>query len=524
MLSLLQAGRPTWNLVGYNNVLLRAHNEMRGNGCDECQHTWIIGSPEDVISITVHYANDSSIVAKNTRITVRVPAEPFSGEEYLTANVAADETKSLDGTATIDARSSPIVLVPLDAVWHPNGTNEALALPDNQTIQDVLSPNGVLIGDVHAGSAFRSELTLRFRCAAVGARAARLNLAQAEAAFSGRDTPKRETLKQVLKTEFEPGKGKLDHDKPLSPLTWIETIPAVREDDVVYFFITYFNPSTSVKHNVNVHVAPDEHAANNVRITVRAGEEVMTTSIVRLEFEAGTLPLRLVAAKELRPDWFVTLDDVFASMSDVQVDPDDAILIGDVPPRTSILVAANYVVTPDVVTREDRAQIATAEREYLGTPTAPYPETALTNDVDPTIIAVARLGDKQWSDHCDNLKPGDVFEFQVRYAITGDVPAHDLRAHLRIDPTEAGRMATVELIARNAKPAVGSVRLSCLRSCDSLDIESLGATWDYGGTEASQPIDVQAITTSGLLLGDRLPQDQESIVLFYRVIAARPDR
>jgi pimeloyl-ACP methyl ester carboxylesterase len=519
------SARPAWNLVAYDHALLRVRNETRGTSCDDCQGTDIGAEPGDLITVTIHYRNDGSETARNTRVRLSIPSEPFSGTANFNATIAADDTLPGIGKVHVRIEGGPVVLIPEgDADWFVNKSTQALSLPDGQKPSDLLSADGILLGDVNAGASFQGDITLKFRCAPVVARAVK-NVIQNFVPMAEKNPNFEEAeLMDSLRSSFDAMCGSVEHALLRGPM-WVDTISGLKAEDDLSIILSHYNAKPVPLRNVKAFIRADELNPDDLRVDITADGQPVTSGLVHLKYasDARTPVLFMATRINHRPQQ--SLAGILTASQFVRGDPERGLLIGDVAPRTTMLVNTVFVIADDpldVPTDDERAMVETMFAEQKASmPAVEALRTTLNGEPADITMQVARMGDNDWADHLDALKRGDRLQFVVRYHVTGETPANDLHARLTFENTATSILGYSQLNASNAEPVNAAVRLDCPSSCAGLSLKLFAAEWTYLGKSMPVPVDAGTLQAKGLWLGDRAPDEQGSVLLWYDVERAQ---
>jgi hypothetical protein len=517
-------GRPTWNLVAYDHALLRIRNETRGTFCDDCQGTSIGAAPGDLITVTLHYRNDSEAVARNTRLRLSVPSEPFRGAGTIAATISGDETLPAYGKVAVNVEGTPIILVPVgDAEWYVNKSAVAASLPNDEGTRALLSGQGLLVGDVNPGAAAQADIMLRFRCTPVVARAIKNAFRIVESRVDTGDDIDEQDVISAAVSAAETICGNLERNWLSSP-AWVDTVSELRADDDLSILVSHYNAEFMPLKNVKIFVRPHEENPEDLHIEITAGGEVVASSIVHLKFGSDARTLAFLMAARYSSEEHTSLLGFLASTEMIHGDPDRGLLVGDIGPRSAILTSIVFIVASDRNSAElpnddDRALIAESlERNRRAVAADESVRTTLNADPDDTTLLVASPGLEKWADHYDQIRVGDRLQFRIHYRVSAHAGASGLHSRMTFEQTDKAVLAYAQLTATNADPVTAAVNLDCGSVCAHVGLKFVGAQWYYFGKPAEIEVDVAALATTGVWLGDRPANDTGWLVLHYVVV------
>lgn len=167
------ASGPRFNFLEGDVDLLRGANITRN------ETEWrdpVSGNAGDEFRGIVYYHNGIvDTVAKNTRIKVNIPSQTANKSAVLTASISADNASTVMDTivnGSVIGRSGLTVNLDQDATlefvpgsvkWFPNKSKTPVALPAGSNGNDIVSGNGLNIGDINGCWEFAGYVTFGFK-------------------------------------------------------------------------------------------------------------------------------------------------------------------------------------------------------------------------------------------------------------------------------------------------------------------------------------------------------------------------
>jgi len=172
----LSANSPRFNYMQGDYELFRGANKTAG------ESVWkdpISGNVGDTFKGIIYYHNGMvDTVAENTRIKVTIPAQTTNKSATLSAQISADNAEAVtntvvDGqivglsglTANLD-QDTGLELVPGSVRWYPDQQNNPdipVLLPYGQSGDEVISANGLNIGNINGCWEYAGYLIFEFR-------------------------------------------------------------------------------------------------------------------------------------------------------------------------------------------------------------------------------------------------------------------------------------------------------------------------------------------------------------------------
>ncbi|KKU73738.1 MAG: Peptidase M23 [Candidatus Wolfebacteria bacterium GW2011_GWB1_47_243] len=105
----------------------------------------------EVVSFLVYYHNTASDTASNTRIRVQLPSGAFTNVS-IQGDVWAHNGSAVAGTASVSLSSNQtLTFIPGSVAWYPNQSTVSQTLPNGQNGSEIVSSNGLIIGDIASG-------------------------------------------------------------------------------------------------------------------------------------------------------------------------------------------------------------------------------------------------------------------------------------------------------------------------------------------------------------------------------------
>ena len=184
MLSLFASAMPAQAASPRFNFLQGDWELMRGANRTTNQADWsdpVSGNAGDTFAGIVYYHNGTiDTTAQNVRIKVSIPSETSNKTAVLSASISADNAATVTETV-IDGRlegksgltvnlneDAKLSLVPGSVKWFPNFVNPTVpnqALPFGQSGDEILSSNGLRIGNIQGCWPFLGYVTFLFKSA-----------------------------------------------------------------------------------------------------------------------------------------------------------------------------------------------------------------------------------------------------------------------------------------------------------------------------------------------------------------------
>lgn len=159
------AASPRFNFLADDKELLRAANDTRG---DQTWSSSISGNAGDVFSGIIYYHNGViDTVAKNTRVKVSIPEQTTGKKATFSASILADNASTVSNNLelTLDADAN-ISFVPGSVRWYPNHNevdDQSEPLPYGQSGDELISSNGLRIGDIQGCWNYAGFVTFKFK-------------------------------------------------------------------------------------------------------------------------------------------------------------------------------------------------------------------------------------------------------------------------------------------------------------------------------------------------------------------------
>jgi len=172
----LSATEPRFNFLAGDREL------FRGANVTDNETVWkdpVSGTPGDEFQGIIYYHNGKvNTTAENTRIKVTIPAQTANKTATLTARISADNAAAVTDTVVDDqvvglsgltvnlAEDAELDFVPGSVRWYPNqldNPNAPAVLPNGQTGNEIVTGNGVNIGNINGCWEFAGYLVFNFR-------------------------------------------------------------------------------------------------------------------------------------------------------------------------------------------------------------------------------------------------------------------------------------------------------------------------------------------------------------------------
>lgn len=447
---------PAWNLQHHDRALLEVRNVTQAPYCEnECWSHRVTVAAGDNVLLAVSYANDALITAKDARVRLAVPQTPLQIAQ-ITATLSASNVQPAHGQVTLLALT-PVLLVPT-RVWRDT-RDETRPLPYTQSPAQVLT-DGIRLGDI--GIAAESErLVVEFRCepATIVMEGDAL-IANLEHVFKmNKNGPPEEDLPKLMTPDFP---GRVEELGWTS--AWVSDVHDVHDDGSIMAQLFHHNNSNNVLRNLRVRVEVTDQTAVSATLHIVLSDSVgeIRTDTADIRFRQGTTQRLVLSGAYRAPK---TLFHQIAALSSVMnggaPPPDDdaieefpiaapnEILLGDLPPQTSIAAAIELVMT--------RAQMP---------PSPPAPKqqtlrTTLNRQVEYPLLQVAtEQYTREWKTHLAAFRRGDPLAFTFYFKNTGAAVARDARLRLQLTHNDHGILAEGRITAANADTLAGTTRVA----------------------------------------------------------------
>ncbi|AKM78351.1 MAG: fibronectin type III domain-containing protein [Candidatus Wolfebacteria bacterium GW2011_GWB1_47_1] len=151
----------TFNNDSRDYATLQVSNYTRNPGSNSNWSNSVSASAGEVVSFLVYYHNTASDTASNTRIRVQLPSGAFTNRT-VTGEVFSLTTSTVNGSASINLSSNQtLTFIPGSVSWYPNQSTVSQTLPNGQNGSEIVSSNGVLIGDIAGGWGAQGYIVFR---------------------------------------------------------------------------------------------------------------------------------------------------------------------------------------------------------------------------------------------------------------------------------------------------------------------------------------------------------------------------
>lgn len=117
----------------------------------------------EIVAFLIYYHNTSSETATQTRVKLALPSGAFTSTN-ASVSIWASNASAVNGQASINLTSSQtLTFIPGTVRWYPNGGSyySPQTLPYSQTGDEIISSNGVNLGDIAPGWETQGYLTLK---------------------------------------------------------------------------------------------------------------------------------------------------------------------------------------------------------------------------------------------------------------------------------------------------------------------------------------------------------------------------
>ena len=423
-----RAPRPTWNLNGSDQALLLITNTTSSPpGCKTCWSSHATVKPGDIIALSIFAHNASTIPAYGARTRLTTPTGPFASAQ-ITAELRAPDTMPVAGSVYIESEGGAVALAPMTGTWYPEASKDDTRnnnLPYNQTVNDALTPEGFLLGDISPGWGHQTTLVLRFQCIPVTLLAIR----NVGSLLPSATTPANAQTAQA-ETDSCCAPGHLQHSILDAQAQWIPDLMSILNDEILMVFITDYNETDAPLYNVTVTLTrtpTSDGEELNARIAVNGA--VRRTGTATLEYLDKAITREVVPAGTFRfgstasggATCFKSLQELFTNTTVIDAPLEDGLVIGDVPPKTGFLIQL-LIVGDEPHDEQVDKKFAAIEQSL---------KNAGITVFDDVFLTVARKGTAaRNTNHVDHVMPGEQILVTLHFKNVGDVPARQTLARL----------------------------------------------------------------------------------------------
>ena len=169
----LFAGTPRFNYLEGDHELFRGQN-LTQHETDYSDP--VTGDAGDNFQAIVYYHNGVvDTVAGNTTVQVTIPKETVNNRALMTASISADDAAMVtdtvvngqivgqSGLTTILSKNATIDFVPGSVRWFPNGGKEEATLPNNQSGDEIITSDGLNLGDIQGCWQYSGFVVFRYK-------------------------------------------------------------------------------------------------------------------------------------------------------------------------------------------------------------------------------------------------------------------------------------------------------------------------------------------------------------------------
>lgn len=154
----------TFNTDIQDHPTILLTNYTKHPGCTTCWSSYITADPGDIISFLVYYHNTSAETASSVRLRVIVPQNGFLSATVTGQVTARDGTGASDSATLLVSSKQVLNFIPGSVRWYPDQTvspQPPEPLMAGQTGREILTPEGLFIGDLAAGWGNQGHLIFR---------------------------------------------------------------------------------------------------------------------------------------------------------------------------------------------------------------------------------------------------------------------------------------------------------------------------------------------------------------------------
>lgn len=510
--------RPTWNLNGKDQALLLIMNTSTSpRDCMSCWDSHATVAPGDVIALNIFAHNASTTPAYAVRTHLTVPTGPF-GEAHLMADLRSPGTLPLAGSVYLKSEAGPVVLVPDSGAWFPEATKDNSLnenLPYSQTVNDALTPEGFLLGDISPGWGHQAAVVLRFRCVPATLVVIR-DMAAALRSITQTTQLTRPDATSIIAA------GHLVHSLLDNETQWVSDITNIADSEMLVGYVNEYNETEAPLHNVTISftrtptsTGEELHARvsheNTVRHTAKASLSYANKHLERGLFTVGLLWFQASANPCKDAKCAHSPADVIRRMTGLGDEVDGPIVIGDIPPKTGISLLVGILgEEPTGEAAEELTRIREAIEQSLL-------DQGLTT-FDNVFLTTSRDGDRDIGRSVvDNVRVGESIVVTLHFANGSDLPLLAARATLVFARNTNTLTGTLTLRGDNTPAQATSIRVSFAPEYRNAQLRYVRAYRSYA-QKAYSPIDAQGIINKGVALGDLAAREEGWLRLVYVAI------
>ncbi len=138
----------TFNTVPGDYNTLQVSNYTQNPGSNSSWAGSISASAGEIVSFVVYYYNTAADTANGTYVHVQLPSGAFTSTT-ITGDVQASNAPTVTGNVSVNLTSAQsLSFIPGSAKWYPNQSTASQALLNGQSGSEVITSNGLYIGDV----------------------------------------------------------------------------------------------------------------------------------------------------------------------------------------------------------------------------------------------------------------------------------------------------------------------------------------------------------------------------------------
>ena len=187
-------GLPVWQTLANNtpkfNQMAGDEEFLRGRNVSDTTGAWtdpVAANDGDVVEVKVWYHNNASnengdpgAAAVNTKVKIELPTGDNTSH-IITGSIGADNAATVTGTVVDGVevgRSGLTVNTPLptsislvsgSVKWYPNGQSTPTVLPNGQSGDEIVTANGINLGDINGCWQFAGVVRFQVRLNQAGA-------------------------------------------------------------------------------------------------------------------------------------------------------------------------------------------------------------------------------------------------------------------------------------------------------------------------------------------------------------------
>lgn len=167
------ATEPRFNFLPGDSEMIRGKNDTQNESVWKNPVSGVEG--EDFRGIVYYHNGKVDTTARNTKIKVSIPESTANKSAKITGSISADNAETVtstvvdgqivghDGLIVNLDKDTKLEFVPGSVKWFPSGSQTPVAFPAGQTGNEIVSANGVNIGDINGCWEYAGYVTFGFK-------------------------------------------------------------------------------------------------------------------------------------------------------------------------------------------------------------------------------------------------------------------------------------------------------------------------------------------------------------------------